>query len=106
MIFHGRQLAYNRWLAGQAHRRGLSIGLKNDLGQIPELLSHFDWAINEQCFQYEECELLLPFVQAGKPVFGIEYELDQADFCPRATAMDFDFLKKRLELDAWRVPCR
>ena len=100
------QLAYNRWLADQAHRRGLSIGLKNDLGQIPELLSDFDWAINEQCFQYEECELLLPFVQAGKPVFGIEYELDQADFCPQATAMNFDFLKKRLELDAWRVPCR
>lgn len=100
------QLVYNRWLADQAHRRGLSIGLKNDLGQIPELLSQFDWAINEQCFQYEECELLLPFVQAGKPVFGIEYELAQADFCPLATAMNFDFLKKRLELDAWRVPCR
>ena len=100
------QLAYNRWLAGQAHSRGLSVGLKNDLGQIPELLSHFDWAINEQCFQYEECELLLPFVQSGKPVFGIEYELAQADFCPLATAMNFDFLKKRLELDAWRVPCR
>ena len=100
------QLAYNRWLSEQAHRRGLSVGLKNDLGQIPELLSHFDWAINEQCFQYEECELLLPFVQAGKPVLGIEYELDQADFCPQSTAMDFGFLKKRLELDAWRVPCR
>ena len=66
------QLAYNRWLSDQAHRRGLSIGLKNDLGQIPELLSHFDWAINEQCFQYDECQLLLPFVPAGKPGFGIE----------------------------------
>ena len=42
-------MVYNRWLADQAHRRGLSVGLKNDLGQIPELLSQFDWAINEQC---------------------------------------------------------
>ena len=50
------QLAYNIWLAEEAHARGLSIGLKNDLDQIPELLPYFDWALNEQCFEYEECD--------------------------------------------------
>ncbi len=100
------QLAYNRFLAAEAHARGLSIGLKNDLGQIPDLLPDFDWALNEECFSYDECDSLTPFVQAGKAVFGVEYELDTADFCPQANALNFDFLKKHWELDAWREACR
>jgi hypothetical protein len=100
------QLAYNIWVAEQAHTRGLAAGLKNDLGQIPELVKYYDWALNEECFQYNECDELIPFVQAGKPVFGIEYQGDPAVFCPQANALNFDFLKKRLELDAWRQACR
>ena len=103
------QLAYNIWLAEQAHDRGLSIGLKNDLDQIPDLLPYFDWALNEQCFQYDECEKLLPFVQAGKAVFGVEYEEENSDpdqFCPQANAYNFDWLLKRYDLDAWGIPCR
>lgn len=100
------QLAYNIWLAGEAHARGLSIGLKNDLDQVPDLLPYFDWALNEQCVEFDECEALLPFVQAGKAVFGVEYEGDPAEFCPVANALNFDWLHKRLELDAWRAACR
>ncbi len=100
------QLTYNRWLAEQAHARGLAIGLKNDLEQIPQLVNDFDWALNEQCFQYNECNLLLPFVQAGKPVFGIEYSGNVNVFCPKANALNFDFLKKALELRVGRTDCR
>lgn len=99
------QLAYNRWLAQQAHQRGLSIGLKNDLDQIPDLLADFDWALNEQCFQYDECDTLLPFVQAGKAVFGVEYSGDAGQFCPQANRMGFSWLKKNLALDAPRLDC-
>jgi hypothetical protein len=59
-----------------------------------------------RCFQYNECDRLLPFVQAGKPVFGIEYQGEASAFCPQANAMDFDFLKKRMELDPWQEACR
>ncbi len=100
------QLTYNLWLAEQAHARGLSIGLKNDIDQIPALLPHFDWAINEECFSYTECDLLSPFVASGKAVFGVEYELDPAEFCLQANALNFDFLQKKWDLDAWRVACR
>lgn len=100
------QLTYNIWLANEAHARGLSIGLKNDLDQAADLVSYFDWALNEECFQYDECELLLPFVRACKAVFGVEYEGDPADFCPKANAMNFDWLYKRWDLDAWRQSCR
>ena len=63
----------------------------------------FDFAINEQCFQYDECEALRPFAAAGKAVFVAEYE--RSDFCGRAQAAGYMALLKRLELDAWREPC-
>jgi hypothetical protein len=100
------QMVYNIFLANAAHEIGLAIGLKNDLDQIPVLLPYFDWALNEQCFEFAECNLLLPFVQAGKPVFVIEYNLTPEDFCPQANAMNFNALQKNLELDAFRVTCR
>jgi hypothetical protein len=100
------QLAFNRWLAQQAHSRGLSIGLKNDLDQIPDLVGDFDWALNEQCYEFNECDRLLPFVQAGKAVFGVEYSGDPALFCPQANAAGYSWLKKNLDLDAERFACQ
>lgn len=99
------QSRYNIWLANAAHQRGLSIGLKNDMEQIPDLLPHFDWALNEQCFEYDECETLLPFIQAGKPVFNVEYELDPSEFCEEANVLNFNSMKKNWNVDAWREPC-
>lgn len=67
------QLAYNRMLASAAHARGLAIGLKNDLDQIVDLVDEFDFAVNEQCFEYDECDLLDPFIDQGKAVLQAEY---------------------------------
>jgi hypothetical protein len=39
-------------------------------------------------------------------VFGVEYKLAKADFCPQSNAHDFNFLKKMLSLKVWRRPCR
>jgi hypothetical protein len=100
------QIIYNRWLAQQAHQRGLSIGLKNDLDQVNDLVNDFDWALNEQCWQYNECDLLTPFVAAGKAVFGVEYRGVPATFCPVLNAMQFSWLKKNLDLDAFRIDCQ
>ncbi len=99
------QERYNIWLAEAAHQRGLLIGLKSDLDQIPALVSSFDWVLNEECFSYHECDLLLPFLQAGKPVFVIEYELEPAAFCPQVLAMNVNALHKRWQLDAYRTDC-
>jgi hypothetical protein len=99
------QLNYNKWLANEAHARKLSIGLKNDLDQVTDLVPYFDWALNEQCFEYEECDALAPFVRAGKAVFGVEYTGNPSVFCPKANALGLDWLKKRLDLDAWRTDC-
>ncbi len=100
------QLAYNKFLAKEAHKRGLSIGLKNDLDQIKELVEYFDWALNEQCFEYDECKKLLPFIKANKAVFGVEYELSPNQFCKKANKLDFDWLFKNYDLDSFRESCR
>jgi hypothetical protein len=99
------QLRYNVYLGNQAHRRGLSAVLKNDLGQVRGLLPYFDVALNEQCFQYEECNRLRPFVAASKAVFTVEYRLDPAEFCPQAADLGFNSMLKRLSLRVWREPC-
>ena len=99
------QLAFNIWLAGEAHQRSLSIGLKNDLDQVGQLVNHFDWALNEQCFEYNECETLAPFIQAGKAVLGVEYKLNPSLFCTQAQSMQFSWMKKNWDLDAWMAPC-
>lgn len=99
------QLAYNRMLAQEAHARGLAIGLKNDLEQIPELLGDFDFAINESCLVWQECELLLPFINTGKAVLHIEYQGDPATLCPQLQAYQFSTLFKNRELDAAVTRC-
>ena len=92
-LTYDNQLKFNIWLAGQAHQRGLSIGLKNDLDQIPDLSAHFNWALNEECFQFDECETLLPFIAAGIPVFNVEYALETSEFCEQARELQFMSLK-------------
>jgi hypothetical protein len=102
------QIDYNTFLAAEAHERGLSVGLKNDLAQVDDLLDLFDWALNEECFDWDECGDLQPFIDAGKAVFHVEYgdEGTAADICPQANALNFDSIIKNYDLDEWRIPCR
>jgi hypothetical protein len=100
------QLRFNRYLARAAHARGLAAGLKNDLGQVPKLARSFDFAVNEQCFQYEECAVLeRNFIRHGKPVFHVEYKLKPRAFCPRARKLGFSSLYKKLSLGSYRQAC-
>jgi hypothetical protein len=100
------QIHFNVFLAEAAHQRGLKIGLKNDLEQIPDLLPYFDWELNEECFEFNDCQALQPFVQAGKPVFVIEYETKAEEFCPKANELNFNALQKNRGLDAFRISCK
>lgn len=74
------QLNFNRWLAQEAHQRGLFIVLKNDGSQAADLVSDFDAVVSEQCHAYDECGLFDPFIQQNKPVWDIEYLSDRKDY--------------------------
>lgn len=101
----GQQLAFNRMVAELAHQRGLAVGLKNDLDQVPALVGDFDFSVDEQCAQYEECDALTPFIAAGKAVFHAEYELTPSQFCPQGRRLRLSSIRKHLSLDAWREAC-
>jgi hypothetical protein len=99
------QLAYNRRLAAVAHRAGLAVGLKNELGQVKRLVRRFDFSIVEQCFEFRECARLRPFLRANKPVLEVEYNIRRADFCPQARRLGISAISARSELDRPGTPC-
>jgi hypothetical protein len=106
------QLDYNSFLATEAHARSLSVGLKNALELVPDLVSQFDWALNEECLSYSECNLLKPFLSANKAVFHVEYvdqqsqgAAKQSSVCGNSTIKGFSTLIKTWDLDAWRLAC-
>jgi hypothetical protein len=99
------QLNYNRLIAKLAHERGMAVGLKNDLDQIPQLVGDFDFAVNEQCAEYDECATLTPFIEANKAVFHVEYELSTRSFCADSRRLRLSSLLKKYELGVWRRAC-
>jgi len=78
------QLNYNEWVASEAHTRGLSVGLKNDIEQITTLEPYFDWDLDEQAYQYSEYSSLSAFTSDKKAVFEVEY----GDTTPQADVMN------------------
>ncbi len=99
-ITQADQLRFNRWVARQVHARSMAVALKNDGRQAHRLLGDFDFAIVEQCFQYEECGYYRPFVRAGKAVFEAEYERQPRQYCQAARAIGFSAIHKSYDLFA------
>jgi len=99
-ITQADQTDFNTFVADEARKRGLSVGLKNDLDQVKALQPNYDWALNEQCNEYSECTDLKAFTAAGKAVFGVEYSGKAATFCPTMVSDGFSWLLKDLDLDA------
>ena len=113
-ISYATQLDYDQRLANLAHTYGMTVALKNDLGQLTDLMPYFDYAINEQCFQFEECDNNPPpgypaWVAAGKAVFQVEYRRSPRRFCPLANAANYNSIKKGASFNLydrpWK-PCR
>ncbi|MEC8082079.1 MAG: endo alpha-1,4 polygalactosaminidase [Pseudomonadota bacterium] len=99
------QITFNRFLAQSAHILKLSIGLKNSLGIVPELVDDFDFAVNEQCLEFQECDLLMPFIRQNKAVFHAEYQASNY-LCQPAKSMGFSTLLLPLALDgSFRKAC-
>jgi len=105
-ITQADQKAWYLEVARQAHLRGLSVGMKNGIETVDaDTVAAFDWALNEECFQYRECGVITPFVSAGKAVFQVEYATLTTSFCPQANLYGFNSMRKRLALGAWREVC-
>jgi hypothetical protein len=106
------QLEFNRFLATEGHARGLSVGLKNVVELVDDLVDDFDWSLDEECLAYDECRGLRPFLDKGAAVLHVEYVdresqgADKADeVCGDPTIEGFSTLIKTWDLDDWRIAC-
>ncbi|MEP7054010.1 MAG: endo alpha-1,4 polygalactosaminidase [Actinomycetota bacterium] len=105
-ITYSQERVWYHEVAKQAHARSLSVGMKNGVEIMDATMARsFDWALLEECFTYDECDLARPFVAARKAVFVAEYHGDIKRLCARARAQSLSLIRKRLELDAWRFSC-
>lgn len=94
------------------------MGLKNAGDIIPEVLNIVDFSVNEQCVQYAECKTFKPFIDAGKPVFHIEYPDGAGSalgtntvrhYCGKDGDAEgregFSTVLKKMDLDGWVEFC-
>lgn len=114
-----------QYLASLTRPLNMTIGLKNAGDIIPAVLPIVDFSVNEQCVKYNECAKFRPFIDAGKPVFHIEYpagdgevsisgfsEDTRTSFCKgKGNAREqggtegFSTVLKKMELDGWVEYC-
>jgi hypothetical protein len=107
------QLDYNSFLANEAHSRGLAVALKNMVELLSPLEPYFDFAVNEQCNEYDECGGYSAFTSKGKPVFNAEYASKwvtdasaRASLCAYSSAANIHTLVLPLALDgSFRYSC-
>jgi hypothetical protein len=124
-VSYADQVAFNQMVAADAHARGLAIGLKNGVDSdrgaqfVKDMEPSVDYAVNEECVAFEECEMLAVFPDNGKPVFHAEYlggyrlastgDYNQAlrSFCPVTRPFRFSSILKDANesLSAWRQAC-
>jgi endo-alpha-1,4-polygalactosaminidase (GH114 family) len=104
---------YLTFLAIGAHSLNMSLGLKNAGEIVNQTIDMMQWEVNEQCVQYDECDLFQPFIAAGKPVFHIEYPSSAPDvsvatknsICDDSSAQGFSTVLKDMDLDNWVEEC-
>jgi len=101
---------YAEWVAREVHSLGMTVAQKNFEDQSSVLEPYFDFVIEEQCFQYDDCSDLAPYTKAGKAIFEVEYQgqgENTASFCPSANTAGYNSVEFDLNLDGKvRIPCR
>lgn len=96
-------IAYDTWLADQAHSRGMTIALKNSSEIVKSVVNLFDFAIAEQCFDYQECPAYSPFIAQGKGVLIAEYTRTvKATWCTKAASLKMSLAFFNLDLNGKR----
>ncbi|KAF2205296.1 hypothetical protein GQ43DRAFT_407646 [Delitschia confertaspora ATCC 74209] len=117
-------ISFLSYLSSLTTPLNLTLGLKNAASIIPTVLPIIHFSVNEQCVDEHECDLFQQFVEAGKPVFHIEYPKDVESkmnggkgkgedggavlekYCgERNGVKGFSTVLKRMDLDGWVGYC-
>jgi hypothetical protein len=103
-------IRFAKWMADEAHQRGLAIAQKNAPELTGDLVDAFDLAITEDCAADGWCGEMQPYLNSGKPVLTAEYtdrtsEHAFVDACKDQALEGVSLLLKHRDLDAWRDDC-
>jgi endo-alpha-1,4-polygalactosaminidase (GH114 family) len=105
------------FLADATHARNMSFGLKNGAKILSQVLDLIQWNVVEECLQYNECDKYQAVIDAGKPVFQIEYPTtdEKPSYVSDETEKEicgntgiphgFSTILKNMNLDEWIVQC-
>ncbi|OBT73094.1 hypothetical protein VF21_07586 [Pseudogymnoascus sp. 05NY08] len=105
------------FLADATHARNMSFGLKNGAKILTRVIDLIQWNVVEECLQYDECGDYQPVIDAGKPVFQIEYPTTEEkpsyvsdekknEICgSTGIPIGFSTVLKNMNLDEWIVQC-
>ncbi len=102
---------YCKWLADEAHSRGLSIGQKNATELSDELVDSFDWILLEDAFADDFQEEAKIYITKNKAVFTTEYtdRMNENDFlntvCSQASNLKYTAILKERELNNFVITC-
>jgi uncharacterized protein (TIGR01370 family) len=109
---------YVTFLSNEAHRRNLTVSLKNAGAIIPDVIDCVDFSVNEQCHEFHECDTYTAFIDHNKPVFHVEYpkgddvnnndpvsDTTKNSICKDSTATGFSTIIKNMNLDEWLEQC-
>ena len=75
---------------------------------VSDSLSFFDFAITEDAFYFDWIKEMLPFIEAGKPVFAAEYTDMDVNFnaaCAWGREHKVSFILKNRILTVFRETC-
>ncbi|PKR48417.1 endo alpha-1,4 polygalactosaminidase [Thalassospira marina] len=101
-------LRFVRWMASEAHKRGLTIGQKNAPDMVRDLAGVLDFAITESPVTFDHAHYFAPYVAQHKPVFAIEYLTDDGairDFCRQMVERGFQGINASQALDGSNYYC-
>lgn len=89
-----------KFLSDATHNAGMAVALKNNVESLARLAPLFDMAVNEQCFEFDECDPYKShFTDLGKPVFNVEYAAAKVN-CAKASSLKIVSVLKALALKA------
>ena len=105
-ISRAQQRRYLVALSQMARDAGLSPGLKNAPELAPAISSAFDWALLEECVQDDFCGRYTAFIDAGAPVFDVEYTTFTTRACQVGRTYGVHVQFTTVALDGATRPCR
>jgi hypothetical protein len=108
-ISYAQQLAYNTFVATEAHTLGLTADEKGDNDQVADMSKVFDFAVTEECWKQGWCNEFSVYTARNALVIDVEYGVPTATFTSKACANVAKFgenaILKHLNLNAWIVTC-